>query len=217
MTVIHSRYRVRTLKIIRNQSPSRVTYKTLELEEVLVTLKQFLLDSFKQNHESIIRSLNDLPAKELTWKPTDESNSISFLVWHIARVLDFWVHTVIEEKPQLWEQGWSETFAREPKPNELGYAFSSERVASLELPEITIMIEYLAVAETELNRLLQDLDDENLATLEVINPNNGNKIPISSVFQQLVWELNQHGGQIAYIRGMKRGLEDRYYTGGLLS
>lgn len=180
-------------------------------------LTQFLLDSFKQNHESILRSLKDLSPKELNWKPAEESNSISFLVWHIGRVLDFWIHTVIQKEPQLWEKGWSQKFGKEPKPNELGYAFSSERVASLQLPELTIMIDYLAACENELIRLFQDLDDEELDKIEVINPNNGDKVPVSSVFQQLVWELNQHGGQIAYIRGMGRGLEDKYYTGGLLS
>ena len=182
-----------------------------------MTLIQFLLDSFKQNHDSVLRSLKELPKKELDWKPTDESNSIAFLVWHIGRVLDFWVHTVIQEQPQLWETGWSQKFGKEPKASELGYAFSSERVASLELPELTIMIEYLAECENKLVRLLENLNDENLDEMKVINPNNGDKIPVSSVFQQLVWELNQHGGQIAYIRGIERGLEDRYYTGGLLS
>ncbi len=38
---------------------------------------------------------------------------------------------------------------------------------------------------------------------------------MSTLFQQLLWELNQHGGQIGYLRGMQRGIEDASYTGGL--
>jgi hypothetical protein len=36
------------------------------------------------------------------------------------------------------------------------------------------------------------------------------------MFQQLIWEFNQHGGQIAYLRGMQRGIEDPAYSGGAL-
>jgi len=36
------------------------------------------------------------------------------------------------------------------------------------------------------------------------------------MFQQVIWEFNQHGGQMAYLRGMLRGIEDSRYTGGVL-
>ena len=39
---------------------------------------------------------------------------------------------------------------------------------------------------------------------------------LGNMCQQLLWEFNQHGGQIAYLRGMQRGLEDSAYSGGLL-
>ena len=39
---------------------------------------------------------------------------------------------------------------------------------------------------------------------------------LANLCQQLLWEFNQHGGQIAYLRGMQRGLEDSSYSGGLL-
>ena len=39
---------------------------------------------------------------------------------------------------------------------------------------------------------------------------------LANMCQQLLWEFNQHGGQIGYIRGLQRGLEDPAYSGGLL-
>jgi hypothetical protein len=36
----------------------------------------------------------------------------------------------------------------------------------------------------------------------------GGWLTLASVYQQLIWEVNQHGGQIAYLRGMQRGIEN---------
>ncbi len=51
------------------------------------------------------------------------------------------------------------------------------------------------------------VDDETLESVWVDGPAGG-KLTLSSVYQQMLWELNQHIGQIAYLRGMQRGIED---------
>ena len=62
---------------------------------------------------------------------------------------------------------------------------------------------------------LDQLDDEALENFTIANPRGG-RISLSAMFQQLIWECNQHGGQIAYLRGLQRGLEDPAYSGGML-
>ncbi len=51
------------------------------------------------------------------------------------------------------------------------------------------------------------MDDATLESTSVAGPVGG-QLTLTSVYQQMVWELNQHGGQIAYLRGMQRGIED---------
>ena len=63
---------------------------------------------------------------------------------------------------------------------------------------------------------LEGVDDAILESTKITNPYGG-ELTVATVFQQLIWELNQHGGQIAYLRGMQRGLEDSRYTGGVLN
>ena len=36
----------------------------------------------------------------------------------------------------------------------------------------------------------------------------GGRFTLASLYQQLIWEMNQHGGQMAYLRGLQRGIED---------
>ena len=41
-------------------------------------------------------------------------------------------------------------------------------------------------------------------------------ISVTTMFQQIIWEFNQHGGQMAYVRGILRRIEDRTYNGGVI-
>ena len=41
-------------------------------------------------------------------------------------------------------------------------------------------------------------------------------ITMSTMFQQIIWEFNQHGGQMAYVKGIMRGIEDSSYNGGVI-
>ena len=83
------------------------------------------------------------------------------------------------------------------------------------VPDVSTLMGYAEAAKANAMEYLRGLDDEALERVMVPNPA-GDPITLASLFQQLVWELNQHGGQIAYLRGMQRGIEDRFYTGGVL-
>ena len=61
---------------------------------------------------------------------------------------------------------------------------------------------------------LQGLNDDTLDKTVIMA--RGGEINLSTLFQQVIWEFNQHGGQMAYLRGKQRGLEDTTYTGGVL-
>ena len=82
-------------------------------------------------------------------------------------------------------------------------------------PDATALLEYAqATLDAAKNYLASrngaDFDEEN-----VTNPRGG-AMTLANMCQQLLWEFNQHGGQIAYLRGLQRGLEDSSYSGGLL-
>ena len=71
------------------------------------------------------------------------------------------------------------------------------------------------MAKTKTIEFLDNLDDDALERVSVSNPRGG-QINLATMFQQLIWESNQHGGQIAYLRGLQKGLEEPGYSGGML-
>ena len=148
--------------------------------------------------------------------PTPECSSIGFLVWHYGRTLDRWVHSRLLSVPQLWEQGWANRLGQEvTDPNDTGYGYGPERLQSFRPPDAGLLLEYAAATLEAARAYLNCRNDADFDTTIVVNPRGGT-MTLANMCQQLLWEFNQHGGQIAYLRGMQRGLEDSTYSGGLL-
>ncbi len=62
-----------------------------------------------------------LTQEDLVWRPKPESNSIGWITWHLARVLDKLVSPIIGEE-QLWLQDrWHTEFNRPPHPDDTGW------------------------------------------------------------------------------------------------
>ena len=99
--------------------------------------------------------------------------------------------------------------------DDTGYGYGPEQLAAFTTPDAAALLDYAAEALTAANRFLTSIGDAELDGMEVINPRGGT-MTLANMCQQLLWEFNQHGGQIAYLRGMQRGLENPLYSGGLL-
>ena len=74
---------------------------------------------------------------------------------------------------------------------------------------------YIAAVRKDAVEFFESLSQTDFDNLIVTNPRGGT-INLAIMCQQLLWEFNQHGGQIGYLRGQQRGLEDPEYSGGLL-
>ncbi len=170
-----------------------------------MSLKVFLQKSFDRHYGTMMRAIDGLTSDELVWQPTAESNSIGFLVWHYGRAMDLWIQNQAQSVPQLWETEWAQRFGREPDPNDLGFGYTADQLAAFKLPTLSILLGYAEATHTSARRYLDGLDDDTIAQTTVKH-RNGKPLPLAELFEMLLCEVNQHGGQIAYLRGMQRGL-----------
>ena len=180
-------------------------------------LKLFVQGCFEQHYNSMMRAVDGLSPAEMAWTPNDQCSSIAFLVWHYGRTLDRWLHSRLKDDAQLWESGdWAERLGRAPAvDNDTGYGFTLEDLKSYQAPDTTVLLEYVATVRQESIEYFESLSEVDFDNIIVANPRGGT-ISLAVMCQQLLWEFNQHGGQIGYLRGEQRGLEDPRYSGGLL-
>ena len=179
-------------------------------------LSEFVSGCLEQHFNAMVRSVEGLSTEEMAWMPTPECSSIGFLLWHYGRTLDRWVHSRLLGVPQLWEQGWSVRLGQgATDPNDTGYGYGPDRLAAFQTPDTALLLEYARAALKSARTYLESRSDADFDESSVVNPRGGT-MTLGNMCQQLLWEFNQHGGQIAYLRGMRRGLEDSTYSGGLL-
>ena len=179
-------------------------------------LSEFVTGCLQQHYDAMRRSVQGLSDDEIRWMPTPECSSIGFLVWHYGRTLDRWVHSRLQGAPQLWEQGWAERLGQTViDPNDTGYGYGPERLKTFEIPDTLNLLAYAAATLDAARSYLALRSNADFDEMSVTNPRGGT-MTLANMCQQLLWEFNQHGGQIAYLRGMQRGLEDSSYSGGLL-
>ncbi len=179
-------------------------------------LKDFVLGCLQQHYDAMLRSVDGLTEEELAWMPTPQCSSIGFLLWHYGRTLDRWVHERLQGGAQLWTRGWATRLGwQTADPGNTGYGYTPEQLADFRVPATHDLLEYASYAYDSATSYLGSLSEADFGRMEVINPRGGS-MTLGNMCQQLLWEFNQHGGQIAYLRGMQRGLESPAFSGGLL-
>ena len=179
-------------------------------------LKAFIQGCLSQHYNAMMGAVDGLSPAEMAWTPNDQCSSIAFLVWHYGRTLDRWLHTRIKGEAQVWEKGWSEKMVSGPAdPNDTGYGYTVEQLRAFNAPDTGTLLDYVALVRREGIDYIESRSEADFDAVTLPNPRGGT-ITLGVMCQQLIWEFNQHGGQIAYLRGEQRGLEDTGYSGGLL-
>ena len=88
--------------------------------------------ALERNWGMVDRALEGMDDAALARQPNDESNSIAWLLWHMTRVVDVFIHTRLQPKTQLWVQdGWHQKFGMSDDTSSHGGGWSLEQVAEL--------------------------------------------------------------------------------------
>lgn len=170
-----------------------------------MALQEFIKESFETNWEWLERYIDGLSQEEIEYRPNDQCHSIGFILWHYGRALDMWTQTLARRAEQLYEREWAERLGFRPEAMDVGFGYSVEDLANWRCPDKDLLVEYATAARDNLLGLLGEHDDESLVSTMMTN-RQGNEMSLATMFRMLVWEVNQHGGQASYLRGMQRGL-----------
>ena len=180
-------------------------YNATEMNEsvqgVSMEAKELILRSLEQSQGYLTRALDGLTQEEVAWSPKAECNSIAFILWHIARVEDFFVNRVIQRENELYESGgWQEKLGTPVK----AYQYSAEELQAWQVPKLEDLREYFNSVREKTLAFLNSIPPEKLS--EVPRPDRSPD-SIGTTLSRISTEIAMHVGQIAYLRGMLRGLD----------
>lgn len=164
----------------------------------------FILDTLDRMQNAVTAAVDGLSSQELTWRPGEEANSIGFTLWHQLRCEDAFVQGMIQRKPQVWvSEKWHEKLNLPENPQDVGYGYTAEQVAAFQVPALKDLLEYAEATRAQTVGYLKTMNAESLD--KAIRTPFG-ELTIGQVFAILLCEITQHIGQIAYLRGLQRGL-----------
>lgn len=162
--------------------------------------QKFIEEAFRKEQEALLNEVSDLTPIELAWQPGPQANPIGWILWHMVRVEDMWIQFFAQRKLELWEsQGWHKEFGMVPR--DTGFGHTAEQVAAFPAVDLARLQAYFAAVRVSTTEYLRNLSSEDFA---LVPREKRPDMTIGSMFRQIIGELTQHLGQIAYIKGLTR-------------
>ncbi len=154
--------------------------------------------------EKLNRALDGLSEDELSWQPTLESNSIDWMVWHMARVEDNLVNVVLQKRVPIWERdGWGKCLGIAYTGAGAGMTMDEIRaMGGIDVPKV--MGYYRSIRKETSGYFANAMSEDDLS--RVIEHTNFRGWTGAQILGRLLCEEAEHLGQIEYLRGMMRGL-----------
>ena len=141
-----------------------------------------------------------LSPAQLTKRPAPGTNSIGWLVWHLARVQDHHVAELLGTE-QIWvEDGWAARFGLEPDPSNTGYGHDADEVATVRPDSADALLDYLGAVDARTRRLLETIAPADLD--RIVDRRWDPPVTLGVRLVSVADDCLQHAGQAAYVRGL---------------
>jgi uncharacterized damage-inducible protein DinB len=159
--------------------------------------------SLEESRGYIADAIKGLTKAELSWSPKDHSNTIIFLMWHLARIEDLWINRVLLAGKELYEtEGWYKKFGTPAQDN--GFGYDVKKLKSWPVPELKLLTDYAAAVRKKTIVYLKSVTEKMLDEEKDFGWRKGT---IGTALSHLLTEVGEHSGQIGYIKGIMKGID----------
>ena len=163
-----------------------------------------ILTSLAETAGYVESAITGLTPKELAWSPEPHSNTILFLMWHLARVEDLWINRILKGGKEIYEtEGWYNKFKTPVRDN--GYGYDMASLKTWPIPDLILLKAYSAAVRKLTVAYISFLKEEQFDEPRDFGWRKGT---IGSALSHLISEVGEHSGQIGYIKGIMKGIEN---------
>lgn len=139
---------------------------------------------------------------ELTTSPATGSNTIAWLLWHMARVQDHHISEILSAE-QIWVAGdWAPRFGLAPDPNNTGYGHTAAEMAAVRPDGADVILRYSKAVDRRTTTMLERLTAADLE--RIVDRRWDPPVTLGVRLVSIASDSLQHAGQAAYLRGYLR-------------
>lgn len=158
-----------------------------------------LVDQFERIRDALYPAVNALSFEELAYRPDDQSNSISWLVWHLTRLQDQVVSSLSGQEPVWTADGWFDQFALPLDPEDTGVGHDAATVGMV-TSAAGPLLDYFEDVHQRTVGWLRALDDAALS--KVLDDTRDPPVTVEGRLNGVIVDNLEHIGQAAYVRGL---------------
>jgi len=164
------------------------------------------VSALERNWQMVISAVSDVEEPLLSSRPNEDSNSMSWLIWHMSRVTDRLIHMRLQDVSQIWSKDhWYKKFNMPDEPDDMGMGWSSKKVSAWQAPSKEVLIDYFNAANSAAAAYIVSIPKSDMGR-EIPWTAPTQTMPMEEALAILVWDNIVHGGQVAYLRGYFQGM-----------
>ncbi|WP_432503162.1 mycothiol transferase [Kineococcus arenarius] len=163
--------------------------------------KDLLLDGFGRIPPAVHAVLDGCDEEALTARAAPGTNTVAWLLWHLARVQDDHVSEVAGTEQAWTAQGWARRFDLPFGDDETGYGFSAEQVGSVRAGA-DLLGGYVDAVHERTERYLRTLTDADLD--RVVDDSYDPPVTLGVRLVSVLDDDLEHVGQAAFLAGLLR-------------
>jgi Protein of unknown function (DUF664) len=161
--------------------------------------RELLRDAFTRLIEHVDDLTDGLTDDLACYRPTPDANTISWLLWHSARVQDAQLCDIAGIEQVWFRDGWVDRFNFDLPADSSGYGHTPDQVAKVRASADLLSGYYHAVHEVTLEFVASVTAQE----LErIVDERWTPPVTASARIVSIVDDCAQHLGQAAYVRGI---------------
>ena len=161
------------------------------------------IDTLLRAQERFEDTLQQMNEREVNSMPEPLIESVSWLMWHTARELDYQISELNQTEPLWTSDGWTQKFDLELPDNTQDYCHTPEQAKKVVVSDKTLLSGYLDASIKFVKNYLETLDEESLNDIidKSWTPPVTKEVRLVSAIDDAV----MHSGQAVYTRRLVIG------------
>ncbi|MFC1915012.1 DinB family protein [Chloroflexota bacterium] len=167
-------------------------------------LKEYIRIELEDLGRELTKVMNGLTQQEFAWRPACGCNSMGIILFHIAKIEDWFVQDKFQNKPEVWDiEKWYQKLSL--PENEAGINYTVEQVNAFPVPAIKDLLAYHDAVRLRTLDYLKDLTASKFDSKITLSWTG--EITFAATISIMTGNTAQHIGEMSYLRGLQRGLD----------
>ena len=167
--------------------------------------RDVLTEAFGRVKQWVHGALADMPADAINYQPDQGSNSIGWLVWHLARVQDDHIAHLAGKGQAYSADGWALRLGLAADDGDLGYGHTPQQVAAVRFEASDDLLAYYDAVHDRTQQYLDAITPDELD--RVVDTNWDPPVTAGVRLVSILDDCMNHTGQAHYVKGLWKRLQ----------